>query len=118
LSIFATKIGHPEKGGKKGEKKGKGERPPGLKNQRVKQREISLSLSTFFSFFFLVFLVGGGGVSKRRCIPTTEMRECIRCNCVCRCPTSERARERERRGGGRGAAAWMNRKHNREHFFG
>ncbi len=32
-----------------------------MKNQRVKQREISLSLSTFFSFFFLVFLVGGGG---------------------------------------------------------
>ncbi len=32
-----------------------------MKNQRVKQREISLSLSTFFSFFFLVFLGGGGG---------------------------------------------------------
>jgi hypothetical protein len=118
LSIFATKIGHPEKGEKKGEKrikkKGAGKVRGCEKSESKTKRNFSLSLSQpSFLSSFLCFLLVVVVFVNRRCIPTTEMRACIRRRCVCRCPASEQASEREAGAGScfldEQKEIWMNR---------
>jgi hypothetical protein len=91
-----------QKRGKKGGEKGKRKKGGGegvVKNQRVKQREISLSLSqpSFLSSFLcfllevVVVFVNGGAFRQRRCVNAFAPAASV---------AAQRASERRENGGG------------------
>jgi len=75
LSIFATKIGHPEKGEKKGTKREGGGGVVGEKSESKTKRNFSLSQPSFLPSFLCCLLVvvavvfvNGGAFRQRRCV--------------------------------------------------